>query len=396
MSDNVLLIGAGFSKDAGVPTIRSFVDRMWEYAKRRSANGAELNADDVQVFENAIAVRNELDRYHGRAEFDDRNLEDILSILWFNALAGGKGSQAQLHHMNRAIARTIELACEVTHPGVKAAGGYEKTETGKWIYRAFWQHLLNWAKDASQMPALITLNYDLVLERALLQVLVNTTYGSHEHPAPFKRLRISYHSKAIEDPVLDVQGVRWGLEHPKIGTQVRPANPKASIEEFNIELLKLHGSVNFPRPVRGRKSEEGNGACTFSNAVEDPHIVPPISNKLLSGPIREIWKSALNHLRSAKRLVIIGYSLPQTDTYMQYFLKAGLGPNNSLERVLVFDPVLHRDDQEAALMENRFRTCFSSQLQKRLSFRPAANFGPVGSLEAFVGALERNADELLF
>ena len=81
MSDNVLILGAGFSYDAGIPLLAGFVKRMWECAIRKSCNGQLLSPDDVEIFENAMKVRNELDGYHGRANFDDRNIEDILEAV---------------------------------------------------------------------------------------------------------------------------------------------------------------------------------------------------------------------------------------------------------------------------------------------------------------------------
>lgn len=86
ISNNVIILGAGFSHDAGIPLLGGFVERMWEFAARKTHNGNPLDAADLEIFEDAIQVKNELDSYHGRAVFDDRNIEDILSILSFNVL----------------------------------------------------------------------------------------------------------------------------------------------------------------------------------------------------------------------------------------------------------------------------------------------------------------------
>jgi hypothetical protein len=37
--DNVILLGAGSSYDAGIPLLCNFVDRMWEYAVEESRTG---------------------------------------------------------------------------------------------------------------------------------------------------------------------------------------------------------------------------------------------------------------------------------------------------------------------------------------------------------------------
>lgn len=105
----------------------------------------------------------------------------------------------------------------------------------------------------------------------------------------------------------------------------------------------------------------------------------------------------MNVLRNAKRVFFVGYSLPKTDIYMQYFLKAGLGPNSDLHKVYVFDPILFRDDDLATQMRQRYSDCFSGQLNKRIVFQPARRrnakyFG--GTFEHFVDLLGTNSDIL--
>lgn len=181
MSNNVIILGAGFSHNAGIPLLGGFVERMWEFAARRTQNGKPLDSSDLEIFEDAIKVKNELDSYHGRAVFDDRNIEDILSILSFNVLGGGKGDKDKLNKINRAIARTIELSCSVTHPGVSNSGSNSAVTTGPDIYRKFWRHIFKCAKHNSEMPTIITFNYDLVLERALLQLMIGTNYDNYKN-----------------------------------------------------------------------------------------------------------------------------------------------------------------------------------------------------------------------
>ena len=82
----------------------------------------------------------------------------------------------------------------------------------------------------------------------------------------------------------------------------------------------------------------------------------------------------MDRLRNAKNVIIVGYSLPQTDIYMQYFIKTALGPNKDLNRIFVFDPVLFQDDQRANTMIERYESCFSPQLQSRIVFKPSTSW----------------------
>ena len=111
-----------------------------------------------------------------------------------------------------------------------------------------------------------------------------------------------------------------------------------------------------------------------------------------------MWTAALEHLRSAKNVVVVGYSLPQTDIYMQYFLKAALGPNLDLNRLIVFDPVLYSTSDGCAEMKHRYESCFSPQLRRRITFDPFVNPPSVqqGTADAFVRKLESEPETLLF
>jgi hypothetical protein len=111
------------------------------------------------------------------------------------------------------------------------------------------------------------------------------------------------------------------------------------------------------------------------------------------------WADALNAVRSCKNLIVCGYSLPATDIYMQYFLKAALGPNQDLNKLFVFDPVLFRSDKgdEAKALKKRYSSNFSESIQHRISFEPArAHEGKGGTFEHLVLLLAKHPLEILF
>jgi|RhiMetdeSRZDD1v2_1073273.scaffolds.fasta_scaffold111380_3 hypothetical protein len=51
MSDNVLILGAGFSWDAGIPLLGGFVEKMLDYAIRKTCDGKPLDSTDIEIFE---------------------------------------------------------------------------------------------------------------------------------------------------------------------------------------------------------------------------------------------------------------------------------------------------------------------------------------------------------
>lgn len=362
MSDNVIIFGAGASADAGIPLMAGFVEKMWEFAMR-GRNGEEpLSLEDKNTFNEAMKIKNELDGYHGRAKFDDRNIEDILSILSFNNISGKKSGTKKLDWMLKAISRTIELTCNVKHDGA-----LDRIQTtGPDSYRNFWTELFDWTKVHSSLPTIITFNYDLVLERSLFQVMINE-FNGNDNPFPGNGINIKYYYKPIGDRSYSVEYFLYGSPgHVRGSVSLKPIENSTPSNFIDIEILKLHGSLNFPE-----KKLKDNTPVFPTNVVENPYILPPIINKLWTNKAEEMWEIALTRLREAKNVVIVGYSLPQTDIYMQYFLKTALGPNKNLNRIFVFDPVLFKDDKNAENMKDRYACCFAPQLQDRIIFRPA-------------------------
>jgi hypothetical protein len=398
MSDTVFILGAGFSWNAGIPLLGGFVEKMWELAVRGKSD-KPLDPEDHQALKDAMVIRAELDSYHGRAQFDDRNIEDILSILSFNVLAGHRKDTQKFASMTNAIARTIEICCGVKHPGLDPRSGRVVKE-GPELYRAFWKSLFSAVDKGHRLPTILTFNYDLVLERSLLQVLVGTEYGSKVH-LPFEKIAVNYHYEPIKPQRYCVKYVKydmWSAQPPTstLGTVLEEI-PYDSEGTFSvIDLIKLHGSLNFPFPTKRKTTLAMH--WNMAAALAEPFILPPVFNKLSSDAASSMWSAALSRLRAAKNVVVVGYSLPQTDIYMQYFLKAALGPNLNLNKLVVFDPVLHTKSESCDQMKHRYESCFSPQLRGRIEFSPSTNPPSLlqGSAEAFVRTLETNPETLLF
>jgi hypothetical protein len=86
-----------------------------------------------------------------------------------------------------------------------------------------------------------------------------------------------------------------------------------------INLIKLHGSINW-------KTDDDK---TF--------IVPPTWNK--SDPqISQLWGNAYTELTQAKRIIVIGYSFPETDIYVKSLLALALNENKILQNIYFINP----------------------------------------------------------
>ncbi len=396
MSDNVIILGAGFSKDAGIPLLSNFVDTMADIAVRKSWNGKAIPLSDIPIFDIPLEIRRDLDHYHGRANFDDRNLEDILSILTFNALGNNPRSMEHLKGLNRAIARTIELTCDVRHPGIIGSDHRAINTTGPDAYRSFWRALFDWASPERTLPTIISFNYDLVLERALFQVLNNTYYNSCRPVVNSRFIQVRYFyekniEKFYEVGYCDYQTESDDSFHLTPGSLVRVSDASSVSNAKVIEILKLHGSINFPLPG----TDLTGASYSLVECLDNPYILPPIVNKLASETPNAMWETALERLRKAKNVILVGYSLPQADVTIQYFFKAGLGPNLGINKLFVFDPVLYKQNEDGRAMVERFRGCFADQLQKHIVFHPGGS-SDLGTMATFVELLQQSPSALLY
>jgi hypothetical protein len=392
MNDNVIIFGAGSSYDAGIPLSSGFVEKMREYAFKGESEAGPLSDSDKEVFENAMGVWRKLYNYHGSAEFDDRNIEDILSILSFNIIGGTHAEKDSLNWMIKAIARTIELSCNVKHNGSLD----KPQDAGDWIYRGFWGALFERFNDSSNIPTIVTFNYDLVLERALFQELISINKKHY----PFDGFILRYHYKYLEDFCYQIVKTQYLnrndlLAENEVGTKLKRCNGTDLKKPIVVEILKLHGSLNFPKKTGNEKPEYQPP----TNLLSEPFIIPPISNKLISDDAEEIWKVAINSLRGAKNIVIVGYSLPRTDIYVQYFLKTALGPNMDLMKITIFNPELFEDRDLNSDMRKRYSTCFSAQvIQRLINFNPEqiGSTEKIGSFKHFVYDIPNTKERLFF
>lgn len=400
--DNVILLGAGSSSDAGIPLLCNFVECMWEYAMRGKVGQEPIPGAALAMLTEANNIRKELASYQSRANFDDRNLEDILSILSFEAFSGQPKWIEKREILVEAISLTIELSCKLKvelQPPQKAYIEDHITNIYHALWKAFFSETLQ-----NSLPAILTFNYDLVLERSLWQYFHQMDYASNSCP---KSVCLKYYYDAIHDcKISGATHTYQGSSRSYSGRKAVFISSDVNEIECTIPYLKLHGSLNWERKNDPKRYSELNWIPT--KPLPNPFILPPVFNKLNDAEINQVWNKALSLLRHAKNLIIIGYSLPSTDVYMQYFLKSGIGPNGDLNKIIVFDPELFKDNEKAEAMRKRYSECFSPQLQSRIKFQPDTSFGehffeekvhgPIkkGSLGHFVKLLTHKPEEVFF
>jgi len=97
--------------------------------------------------------------------------------------------------------------------------------------------------------------------------------------------------------------------------------------------------------------------------VEIGNIVPPTWAKSITESVLKSWQIALQVLKACNHLRIIGYSLPITDSYVKYLLKAGVLDNNHLKSI---DVICLDGSGE---VERRYGELIDSSFRKLYRFR---------------------------
>jgi hypothetical protein len=72
---------------------------------------------------------------------------------------------------------------------------------------------------------------------------------------------------------------------------------------------------------------------------EYPVIVPPSWNKAdYHSALTNVWAAAARHLSEAEQIFILGYSLPETDSFFRHLYALGSVGSKPLRRIAVFNP----------------------------------------------------------
>ncbi len=289
MSEDLFILGTGFSSAVSARKVQTLVQLSWEIS------------DDVD----SLFLEHEIpsDKLKGNRSKDIAgNVEHLLSYLAIEQPWLGKSQAIR----NRAAFLDIsKLIADKIHEKQK-----ETIKAG----------LPNWFKNLvkkwhDHQCNIITFNYDLLVELA---------------------------STIIKAPAID-KPERWEsinqgdiLQVPLTSALLRTAALYAGDDHKTLTLYKLHGSLNWyysgkfefhGETIYTVPVHEGNFEIRPDHeiAVKDkvPLIIPPVFDKTSffnNETVRSIWITAGNALKRAKRIFCLGYSFPATDMMVRHFV----------------------------------------------------------------------------
>jgi hypothetical protein len=324
---NVFILGAGFSKEAGAPLLHDFLDKAREFYDDPDS---PLDTEERKQFERVFKFKREVAKAREKFRIDLDNVEQLFGLVEMSQRLSAEPA-ATREATVYLIAKTLELALRnrqrpqvgmginqgygaQVEPAIRylrrQASGGDFFETD--IYTHFALMLSgkydDQRKRSHRSSTVITFNYDLVVDDGLMSVGAMPDY-------------------ALKDAVLeaDYQGTR-------------------------VPLLKLHGSTNWAIcecnqiHILGQKAT-GDAAgfrsmrCTScGKSGLRLLLVPPSWDKSEYSKIMQpVWRRAVDALKTATRICVIGYSMPETDAFFKFLLALGLAENDHLYKLIVVD-----------------------------------------------------------
>jgi hypothetical protein len=333
MADTSYIFGAGASYACSSKT--PLITQFFAKAKQIGKLCEDMRADVTESINRNLAL-DETELLNGSL-----NLETVFSLVAMDGEMRGLLKQepvqgaaefdaAFLQHQLESF--IYELLMTVTERELKADGD-------------LYDRLL---KKADKTDRFMTFNYDLQLDRALERIFgwsPETGYGFS-----FKKiLRTdeSWHEasdkKAVVPILLKLHGsLNWFyssgyIHHPQKGLDF---DNKYAGQHYVAEVLyRFPGGTAFGM----QPSVPGDGV----EIILELHIVPPTLRKQLFGksenePLRDVWALADQSLSQAKRIVVIGYSLPPTDFHAEWLLRTSVQKNkNDKIELVVVNPDRH-------------------------------------------------------
>lgn len=201
---------------------------------------------------------------------------------------------------------------------------------------------------------IISFNYDLLVENFLKLISDWDPLKGYHMPFYPPSSYNQYYSKPYTNgaSILKLHGsLNWGLPPEEI------LNPK-----FEKNILD---KKNYSEPIFNIEYQQE----FFTSTRYYPYLIPPVSGKIYENNIlRNLWKKAKAAMQVYSEIHIIGYSLPESDTSVEFLFR--LGSVNSMpfgenKIIHIVDPFIQ--DKKKEEFSNIFRC---SNPNNHIKFHP--------------------------
>lgn len=319
MSSVVFILGAGASHQCGAPVMGDFLDVASDLARSRQVN------DDHEAFETVFRVIGGLQRVHSKAQLDLTNIESI-----FTALELGKVIQrvpglnkedipSAISALKTLIVRTLDQTIEFPTKGTSIHAPAPYADFADLVQR------IRTHSEGSHTVSVVTFNYDVAVDLALFRAGLGPDYVI-EGPSN------------VRDPI-ELMKLHGSLNWATV------ASPEKQIRPLHFNNYFQHYSIQHPGQVpRAKLTFRQHLQEYFQNKEglkvdTEPVIVPPSWNKSdYHSALSKVWSRAAQHLEQAQHIFVIGYSLPETDSFFRHLYALGSVGDHPLRNFIVYNP----------------------------------------------------------
>ena len=318
MSNVVFILGAGASRQCGAPLMSDFLDVASNLLRSNAVQEKRVE------FERVFAAIGALQAVHSKAQLDLNNIESIFTVLELGriiqrvpGLSADQIPQA-ISALKELIVKTLEVT--MRFPTTERYIGVPKP------YEGFASLITYLHKDAfpTQTASVISFNYDIAADMALYRAGLGPNYVIEKPPG--------HH---VHVPLLKLHGsLNWATETSS--RKIRPLHLTSYFQHYSYGGHEKHGSTCVPI---GSQLVEYFSRFASTEVEPEPVIVPPSWNKAdYHAALSGVWASAAKHLSEAEHIYVIGYSLPETDSFFRHLYALGSVGAIPLRKIAVFNP----------------------------------------------------------
>ena len=322
----------------------------------------ELNRSQRAPFEAVFKYKKEMARSREKVLIDLGNIEELFGLVEMT-LRLDPARQPIRDSTALMISRTLEWTTQdaTLRPRIQIA---PYADDGAWFLK---QGFLPTSIQANRSGAVHSVHMDVYTYFAALVA------GLLDDPNQ-RRLRRDCVITFNHDLVLDYAFFQVGVT-PDYHLRSPVEDPNWTPPPRRCSLFKLHGSTNwgvcskcharlliqYSRPKNGPLWYPPQRCAQCREQPYLPLLVPPSWDKTghrdASAPV---WARAVEELRAAKRICVIGYSMPNSDSFFKYLMALALAENDRLSDLIVVDKgsaVLARWKEflEPIFFQRRFR-----------------------------------------
>ena len=332
MSNTLFILGAGASRQAGAPLMSDFL-RVADHVLKQGKVEKYRNH-----FVKVMNGKSALQAVHSKSKLEIDNIEVLFSAFEMAEALGiplefnGVRLESLIESLKILIAATIEASLELP-----VEGGTPEAPRPYGSFASLVEYLTNRTQPGESV-AVITFNYDLACEYAFFRANIPVSYALECEPIAKEGM-----------PLLKLHGsLNWANCPEK--SQVVPYTIENHFRKHSW-VIDHYKSDSVPRSVALKFTPHLADFKWDGNAViPEPVIVPPTWNKTgYQGNMRCVWRRAAKEMREAENIFVIGYSLPETDSFFRHLYALGSVGTVMLKRFCVFDP------DPSGLVHKRFR-----------------------------------------